>query len=75
MAGLLEVFVGVLVGAGIAASDVPTREAHAQVGPGVLTIGDAVLAMPRCPRIRLGGINGRLEVFATIGGPRIRHLR
>lgn len=70
MAGLPEVFVGVLVRAGITASDVPAGEAHSQVGPGALAVLDAVLAVPRSPRIGLGGIISGVEVFARIEGLR-----
>ena len=67
MTGLLEVLVGVLVRAGIATSDMPTCQAHPQVGPGILNVLDAVLAVSRGTRIRLGGINRGTEVFARIG--------
>ncbi len=75
MTGLREVFAGVLVWAGIAASDVPTCQAHAQVRPRVLTVFFAVLAMSRRARIRLGGINRGFEVFACFGGLRFGDLR
>jgi len=64
MTGLFEVFAGVLVWAGIATSDVPTCQAHAQVRPRVLAVVFAVLAMRRRARIRLRGINRGFEVFA-----------
>ena len=75
MTGLPEMFAGVLAWAGIAATDVPACQAHAQVGPRVLTVLSAVLAMSRCPGIRLGGINRGFEVFACFGGLRIGGLR
>ena len=62
MTGPLEIFAGVLVWAGIAVSDVPTCQAHAQVRPSVLAVLYAVLAMSRCARIRLGGSRRRREV-------------
>ena len=67
MTGLPEVFAGVLVRAGIAASDVPARQAHAQVCPGVDTVLFAVRAMSRRARIGLGGISRGIEVFTRIG--------
>ena len=67
MTGLREVPAGMLVRAGIAAPHVSTREAHAQMRPGVLTVLDAVLAMSRRLRNRLDGINRGVEVFARIG--------
>jgi hypothetical protein len=67
MTGLPEVFAGVLVRAGIAASDMPTSQAHAQVCPGVDAVLFAGLAMSRRARIGLGGISGGIEVFTRIG--------
>ena len=67
MPGLPEVFAGVLVRAGIAAADVPTCQACAQVCPGVLTVFLAILAMPRRARIGLGGLSRGFEVFTRIG--------
>jgi len=67
MTGLPEVFAGMLVRAGIAASDVPTSQAHAQVCPGILAVLFAVLAMSRRARIGLGGISRGVEVFTRIG--------
>ena len=67
MTGLSEVFAGVLVRAGIAASDVPTGQAHAQVRPGVVAVLFAVLAMSRRARIGLGGTSRGVEVFTRIG--------
>jgi hypothetical protein len=67
MTGLLEVFAGVAVRAGIAAPDMTTGEAHAQVRPPVATVPFAVLAMSRSSRNRLRDINRGLEVFACFG--------
>jgi hypothetical protein len=67
MTGLRKVLAGVLVRAGITASDVPACEAHPQVRPRVLAVLAAVLAVSRRARIRLGGINRGFEVFACFG--------
>jgi hypothetical protein len=63
MAGLAEVFAGVLMRARVAAADVPTRQAHPQVSPGVNAVFFAVPTMPRCAGFGFGGIGSGLEVF------------
>lgn len=56
MAGLMEVFVRVLVRARVAASDVAAGQAHAQVRPRILTELIALLAFAGCARLGLGDI-------------------
>jgi len=68
MAGGMEVFARVLMWAGIAAADVPARQAHAQVCPRALTELVAFLAFARGQRLRVQrGLCIGGKVFACIG--------
>ena len=63
----MEVGVRVLVGARVAATDVPTRQAHPQMGPGTLAEFVAFLASARGEGFGFGGIGGGRQVFAGLG--------
>jgi hypothetical protein len=68
MAGGMEMFARVLMWAGITASDVPARQAHAQVRPRGLAELVALLAFARGERRRIGrGLRSGGKVFACIG--------
>jgi hypothetical protein len=63
----MEMFARMLVWAGIAAPDVATRQAHAQVRPRALTELVALLAFAGCERVRLDrGLRVGREVFTCI---------
>jgi hypothetical protein len=71
MAGGVEVFARVLVWAGIAASNVAARQAHAQVRPRALPEQIAALAFAGGQRVGLRwGLRVGDQVFARIGDRR-----
>ena len=63
----MEVGVRVLVGARVAATDVPTRQAHPQMRPGTLAEFVAFLAPARGEGFGFGGIGGGRQVLAGLG--------
>ena len=68
MTGGMKMFARMLVWTGIAAPDMPARQAHPQVCPGGFTEFVALLAFARCQRLRLDlGLRIGGEVFACIG--------
>ena len=67
MAGFAEVFAGMPVRTRVAAADVPACHTHAQVGPGVLAVLLAFLAVGRRARFGVGGIGRGLEMFTCSG--------
>ncbi len=74
MTGLVEVFAGMPMRARVAASDVPTGQTHAQMGPGVSAVLFAVLTVPRCAWSGLVGIFRGLEVFTRYGDRRCTRI-
>ena len=68
MTGGMKMFARMLVWTGIAAPDMPARQAHPQVCPGGFTEFVALLAFAGCERLRLNpGLRIGREVFACIG--------
>lgn len=66
MPGLAEVGGGVLMRAGIAASDVPAGQAHPKMGPGVRAVIGAFLAAARGQWRRLYDSYGGLKMLAGL---------